>query len=203
MRAASFQVALTGLKDGHTAEEVAPRLARLFTQPPERMLSILDGQRRIVKQGISETDALRYQAALLGAGCTCSITTWTARSKRDIVAATTSALAAVAARADQHRARQFERVQSDLASGQRLFIDAIILHGIYLILARHLTLLPGLLLWLPVLAIMSYSLFRLTDGLGTAPRQRALLTATLLVPAAGLVTLAALCFKASTSSKDM
>ena len=202
MSAASFQVALTGLKDGHTAEDVAPRLARLFTQPHERMLSILDGQRRIVKQGLSETDALRYQAALHGAGCTCSITTLPARGKRDIVAATTSALAAVAARADQHRARQFERVQSDFAAGQRLFIDAVILHGIYLILARHLALLPSLLLWLPVVAIMTCCLLRLTHGLGTAPKQRALLAATLLIPAAGLLTLAALCFKANTSSQD-
>lgn len=196
MSAASFQVALTGLKDGHAPEDVAHRLARLFTQPPERMLSILDGQRRVVKKGLSEADAKRYAAALLCAGCTCTVSTLPARGARDIVAATTSALAAVAARAEEHRARQARLAQTDLAAGQRLFIDAIILHGLHLVLQRHLSLSLGLLLWLPVVAVMCCGLFRLCRGLGCPARQRNLLTAAMFLPLAGLATLAALSFKA-------
>jgi hypothetical protein len=196
MSAASFQVALTGLKDGHAPEDVAHRLARLFTQPHERMLSILDGQRRILKKGLSEADAKRYEAALHGAGCTCTVSTLPARGARDIVAATTSALAAVAARAEHHRAKQTQLAQTDLAAGQRLFIDAIILHGIYLVLLRHLSLTSSLILWLPVVAVMSYGLFRLSHGLGYPVRQRNLLTAAMFIPLAGLATLAALSFKA-------
>jgi len=71
MSTASFQVALTGLIDGHAAEDVAHRLALLFKQPPERMHAILDGKRRVLKKGLSETAARRYVAALEAAGCIC------------------------------------------------------------------------------------------------------------------------------------
>jgi hypothetical protein len=71
MSTASFQVALTGLIDGHAPEDVAHRLALLFKQPPERMHAILDGKRRVLKKGLSETAARRYVAALEAAGCIC------------------------------------------------------------------------------------------------------------------------------------
>ncbi|HEY1148422.1 MAG TPA: hypothetical protein VGF27_07600 [Pseudoduganella sp.] len=71
MSTASFQVALTGLIDGYAAEDVAHRLALLFKQPPERMHAILDGKRRVLKKGLSETAARRYVAALEAAGCIC------------------------------------------------------------------------------------------------------------------------------------
>lgn len=73
MTTASFQVALTGLIDGHAAEDVAHRLALLFKQPPERMHAILDGKRRVLKRGLSEAAARRYVTALEAAGCLCVI----------------------------------------------------------------------------------------------------------------------------------
>jgi hypothetical protein len=73
MTTASFQVALTGLIDGHAADDVAHRLALLFKQPPERMRAILDGKRRVLKRGLSEAAARRYVAALQAAGCTCVV----------------------------------------------------------------------------------------------------------------------------------
>lgn len=73
MNAASFQVALTGLKDGHNADDVAHRLAHMFKQSPGKMLEILDGQRRVLKKGLSEADARKYEVALTGAGCTCTV----------------------------------------------------------------------------------------------------------------------------------
>ena len=71
MSTASFQVALTGLMDGHAAEDVAHRLALLFKQPPERMHAILDGKRRVLKRGLNEAAARRYLTALEAAGCIC------------------------------------------------------------------------------------------------------------------------------------
>jgi hypothetical protein len=73
MNAASFQVALTGLIDGHNAEDVAHRLAQMFKQSPGKMLEILDGKRRVLKKGLSEADARKYEVALTGAGCTCTV----------------------------------------------------------------------------------------------------------------------------------
>ncbi|MGO4378220.1 hypothetical protein [Pseudoduganella sp. RAF53_2] len=67
----SFHVALTGLSDGHSAEDVAHRLAGIFKQPPEKMQAILDGKRRVLKKGLSEAAARQYIAALEAAGCTC------------------------------------------------------------------------------------------------------------------------------------
>ena len=221
MTAASFQVALTGLKEGHAAEDVAHRLARMFTQPPEKMLAILDGKRRVLKNGLSEADARKYEAALHGAGCTCAITTLgpapvaaasaapcadavapptavdaapgaPARAPRDIVTATSTALAALATRAEQHRAGQAQRAQTDLASGQKLVVDAVILHGVYLVLQKHLSLVPSLIALLLIAAVMTAAALRLCRGLGYKTRTRTLLTISALIPAAGLITLALL-----------
>jgi hypothetical protein len=219
MTAASFQVALTGLKEGHAAEDVAHRLARLFTQPPEKMLAILDGKRRVLKNGLSEADARKYEAALHGAGCTCAITTAVpgadsatpdiaigaahsapdsppARPFRDIVTATSTALAALANRAEQHRAEQARRAQTDLASGQRLFVDAIILHGVYFVLQKHLGLVPSLIALLLIATVMATAALRLCRGLGYKARSRNLLVISALIPAAGLIALALLTHQA-------
>lgn len=219
MIAASFQVALTGLKEGHAAEDVAHRLARLFTQPPEKMLAILDGKRRVLKNGLSEADARKYEAALHGAGCTCAITTAApgadsaapdtatgaahsapdsppARPSRNIVTATSTALAALANRAEQHRAEQARRAQTDLASGQRLFVDAIILHGVYFVLQKHLGLVPSLIALLLIATVMATAALRLCRGLGDKARSRNLLVISALIPAAGLIALALLTHQA-------
>ncbi|HEY1148421.1 MAG TPA: hypothetical protein VGF27_07595 [Pseudoduganella sp.] len=273
MTAAFFQVALTGLKEGHAAQDVAPRLARMFTQPPEKMLAILDGKRRVLKNGLSEADARKYEAALHSAGCTCAITTSApagsasptspavgpaaaphsapatpgtaaprsasgddsgataprsasaavgdaapdsapgdnsaaratatsaahsepesppARHSRDIVTATSTALAALASRAEQHRAEQAQRAHADLASGQKLVVDAVILHGIYFVLQKHLGLVPSLLALLLIATVMATAALRLCRGLGYQARSRNLLMISAMIPAAGLITLALL-----------
>jgi len=209
MTAASFQVALTGLKDGHAPEDVAHRLARLFTQPPEKMLAILDGKRRILKKGLNETDARKYEAALLGAGCNCAISTLpdrsvtaTGRETRDVAAATDAALAGLAARAEQHRARQAELAQADIAAGQRLAIDALILHGIYFIVQKHLGPLASLIAWLPVAAVMVASMLRLCRGLGYKQNQRNALVTVMLVPFGSLLILITLCNRAGRTQKS-
>jgi len=192
---ASFQVALTGLKDGHIAEEVAPRLARLFTQPPEKMLAILDGRRRVLKQGLSEADARKYEAALSGAGCTCAVAAAAGvPGRRDVAAAATAVLAAKSA---AYRERQAQFMQRELAAGQRLVIDVVIVHGIYLILLRHLGPAFGLAGWFAVAGVMCYALFRLCRGLGYAHRKRDRLMGLMLVPVAGLMALGVLSHKAA------
>ncbi|WP_395402032.1 hypothetical protein ACHMW6_28570 [Pseudoduganella sp. UC29_106] len=218
MTAASFQVALTGLKEGHAAEDVAHHLARLFTQPPEKMLAILDGKRRVLKNGLSEADARKYEAALHGAGCTCAISSFAASSassaaelgspaspapgSRDIVTATSTALAALATRAERRRSAQAQRAQSDLAAGQRLAIDSFILHGIYLVVQKHFGLVPSLLAWLLIVAVMIAALLRLCRGLGSSAPTRKLLIMSTLIPLAGLLILAFLTHQASKTPKE-
>jgi hypothetical protein len=206
MTAASFQVALTGLKDGHSANDVAHHLALLFKQPPEKMLAILDGKRRILKKGLSEADARKYEAALHGAGCTCAISPVPApgpaagaRGTRDIASA---AAAALASASERHRDRQARLAQSALEAGQKLFVDALILHGVYLLVLKHLALLPSLIGWLVMVAVMIASLIRTCRGLGCPARKRDLLAALMFVPLAGLITLALLSHKASKKSSS-
>ncbi|MGO4378219.1 hypothetical protein [Pseudoduganella sp. RAF53_2] len=198
MSAASFQVALTGLQDGHVAEDVAHRLARLFTQPPEKMLAILDGKRRILKQGLNEADARKYEAALHGAGCNCTVSTLPAgaaanaaegRATRDVAAATDAALAGLVVRAEQHRARTAQQANADLAAGQKLAIDALILHGIYLVVQKHLDPGASVIAWLPIVAVMVASMLRLCRGLGYTGARRTQFVALMAIPLVSLIAL--------------
>jgi hypothetical protein len=70
----TYQVVLEGRTlGGRAANEVATNLGKLFKLPSERFVSLLEGSPTVLKRGVDEDVAARYQVALERAGAACRI----------------------------------------------------------------------------------------------------------------------------------
>jgi len=69
----SYKVIFQGVADGFTVEEVKQRLAGLFKVTPEKLEIFFQGKSRVIKSGLDQANALRYQSILEKAGAVCAI----------------------------------------------------------------------------------------------------------------------------------
>ena len=64
----TYQVVILGLKPGQNRDEALERLAATFKQPVERLSSLVNGTRAVVKRGADISLAAKLQAAIEAAG---------------------------------------------------------------------------------------------------------------------------------------
>ena len=68
----SYQIIVTGeLMEGTYLPDVKTKLAALFNTPAERLDPLFSGKRVVIKKGLGEDAAQKYQAAVQGAGLRC------------------------------------------------------------------------------------------------------------------------------------
>lgn len=68
-----YSIAIDGVLDGFALDEVVPALARMVKRSEEQIRILLAAPGTVVKSGIDETTAGKYQTALTKIGCRCVI----------------------------------------------------------------------------------------------------------------------------------
>ncbi len=69
----TYRVVVQGLQEGFSRERAAEKLAALFKSPQDRIQSLLEPKKTVVKKGLSQSSATQYKDALGRCGCVCRI----------------------------------------------------------------------------------------------------------------------------------